>query len=619
MNFFLGGVMSSKNWICLVITLSVMIALGGCVPKQTKTAQQPVTTVVRTETEIITPVVTGRSMMKSNVREVASSRSNIVDVIPKGTQVELTGKNGNWYRVKRLDGTGTPGFVYHKLITLDFGNYLGTRGQNKEQAIVYNSPSRADATALKLAPRTGFDIIGFENGYYKIRGEYFEGYLDSLVCVADPTTPIAKSRTVTVTSPAQPSAKASASTSQKSATKSGSSSDPMAGFFGMFNSTPKKKTETASKSTATTKKNKTSFRSSTKKSTKVKKQKSGTPSAGEALIGSIFTALLTPQASSNNAVPVQSENDAYKQILKSLDTGKELAKQTVEIREQMLTALNETRALQGLVGATVAAMNSNYKLAAETARGVNTTGMKKISIKAFIKDLSYEPTDSIESASVKIAQNGKMLKTLETQIKTEADSFSQLNSQQLQNMDSIIGSFSTNLHASNALYDFSIDKSSNVITGIDRALQAYDAKAGQLAVEATKQAGIIALATTELVGLISNAQNNPIGALTALPRMIEVQQELTTLTGLFSDFQADYDYIENNSALISQQGKEISRIIMTARRKNTQVTTILESYFKNKMALSSRLKSKLSQQAEAGYKDVEKKASSVALGEDLLD
>ncbi|CCO25182.1 SH3 domain-containing protein [Maridesulfovibrio hydrothermalis] len=591
--------MSLRIWSYFAITLCLITS--GCIPKNTKRAQEPpVHTAVRTETIVITPIVTGTSLMKSNVREVASSKSDIVDVLPKGTQVELTGKNGNWYHVKRINSQAKSGFVYHKLIALDFDNYLGTKGKNKQSALVYNAPSEKAKTAIKIMARTPFDIVGYENGFYKVKGEHFKGYLKADLCVADPSSAIAKTKTVTISS--------SGNTGKIQKIKNGQYAVP-----------PQK--AQSSKKYASKKTSKTKFRSSSsssKKRTAIKKRSSSEPNAAATLFGAFASALLGG-GSQNRAVRPQSQNDALKDILKSISAGKELAQQTVKIREQMLGALNETRALQSLIGATVAAMNTNYKIAEQTARGVSSTGMKKISIKAFIQDLSYEPTESIESAAVKIAQNGKRLKALESRIKSEADTFSQLNSQQLQNMDSIIDSFSTNLHASNALYDFSIAKSNNVILRIDRAVTAYDEKAGPMAAEATKQAGIIALATAQLVSQISNAQSNPLGALTALPRLMEIQEELTTLSGLFQDFQADYEYIENNSAIISKQGQDISRIIMTARRKNTQITTMLESYYQKKLSLSKRLKSKLARQTESGYKTVEKKASSVALAEDLLD
>ncbi|WP_432735653.1 SH3 domain-containing protein [Maridesulfovibrio sp. FT414] len=574
---------------CIALSIAACILAAGCVPKQNSAIQQqaPVQTAVRTETVVITPLVTATAQSRSNVREVSSSKSNVVDILAEGTQIEITGRNGNWYKVKRTDGTGASGFVYHKLITLDFGNYLGTRGFNKEKATVYDAPDKSRRTPLDLPAQSQFDIVGYENGFYQVKGENFDGWIASEICVADPLAPIAKTKTITV------ACKDGTATVQK--TVSGKQ---------VATAQPEKKS---------------SFKSSTKsKTTTTKKKASADSGVGAALFGAFASALLGG-GGQQHAVQPQSQNDAIKDILKSVSVGKELAQKTVEIREQMLTALNETRALQSLVGATVAAMNDNYKAAADTARGVSTTGMKKISIKAFIQDLSYEPTESIEGAAVKIAENGKMLNALENQIKSEAADFSNLNAQQIQNLDSIIDSFSNNLHASNAMYDLSIEKSNNVIVGIDRAITAYDEKAGPLAAEVTKQAGIVALATAELVGQISNAQNNPIGALTAIPRLIEIQEELTNLTTLFKDFQADYEYIENNSALITQQGKDISRIIMTARRKNTQVTTMLESYFQQKLALSSRLKEKLASQAASGFAEVEKKASSVALAEDMLD
>ncbi|HAS90464.1 MAG TPA: ligand-binding protein SH3 [Desulfovibrio sp.] len=586
--------MSSKVITSLIVSLTVCLLVAGCVPQKNTRQNQAVKTAVRTETVVVTPIVTGKALVKSNVREVSSSKASIVDILAQNTQVELIGKNGNWYKVKRMDGNGNPGFVYHKLINLDFSNYLGTRGRNKEKTVLYTAPDKKSPTVRILQPQTTFDILGIDNNFYRIKGEDFEGFAQTRVCVANPLSPIAKTETRTITTKIIPEDSGSPNVfSAKSQTAVAAK--------------PKKKIQP-----------RTSTR--TKKKTTVKKN-SGDPSAGAALFGAFASALLSggnANAATNN-VPVQSSNDQLKNILKSVSAGKELAAKTVEIREQMLQALNETRALQSLVGATVVAMNGNYKIAADTARGVSSTGMKKISIKAFIKDLSYEPTDSIEGAAVKIAQNGKMLRALESKIKSEAAEFSTLNDLQVQNLDSIIGSFSNNLHASNTLYDFSTDKANNVIIRIDRAITAYDEKAGPMAAEAAKQAGVIALATAELVSVISNAQNDPIQALTALPRMMEIQEELTNLTTLFADFQADYEYIEENSAVITQQGKDISKIIMTARRKNTQVTTLLESYYQKKLALSSRLKKQMASQTVQGFKTVEKKAASVALAEDLLD
>lgn len=184
--------MSAKVWCSLAITLSLLTA--GCIPQKNTSQKDPVLSTVRTETVVVTPIVTGKTTFKSNVREVSSSKADIVDVLPKGMQVELVGKNGNWYRVKRLNGTGKAGFVYHKLITLDFDNYLGTRGRNKQLAVLHDAPISTAQTPLKIAPQNNFDIIDFENGFYKIKGESFEGYVKSELCVADPNSPIAKTK-----------------------------------------------------------------------------------------------------------------------------------------------------------------------------------------------------------------------------------------------------------------------------------------------------------------------------------------------------------------------------------------------------------------------------------------
>ncbi len=572
----------------LIVCFTVCLLVAACVPKKTSQQNALVKTVQREETIVITPVVTGTALMKSNVREVSSSKADIVDIIPQNMQVELIGKNGNWYKIKRLDGSAKPGFVYHKLINLDFGNYLGTQGRNKEKTVVYAEPSAKSVTVRVLRPQTNFDIIGIENDFYHIRGAGFEGYAYTKACVADPLSPIARTETRIFTDqvPCAP-------VEQKVAA-----------------ARPKKK------------KIQPRLNTTTKKKTTVKKRNSADNQAAMAIFGAFAQALLTGGSGGQQNMqsqPQKSTNDNIIDIMKNLDNSKELARKTVEIREEMLSALNETRALQSLVGATVSAMNQNYKAAVDTARGVTSTGMKKISIKAFIKDLSYEPTDSIEGAAVKIAENGKALKALETRIKTEADDFSNLNSQQLQNLDSIIGSFSTNLHASNALYDMSMDKSGNIILSIDRALGSYAEKGQQMSDEVARQLTIIGLSIAELVEQIGNAQNNPVAAIAALPRLVETMEQFETMQSLFNDFEQDFNYIEQNSVLIARQGKNIAGTIMTARRKNTQITTMLESYYRQKMELSNKLKRKLVDQAASGFKQVEEKAASVALAEDMLD
>ncbi|WP_415718399.1 SH3 domain-containing protein [Maridesulfovibrio sp.] len=568
----------------LIVSFIVCLIVTACVPKKTNQTAV-VETIRKQETVIIAPVVTGTALMRSNVREVSSSEADIVDIIPKNMQVELIGKNGNWYRIKRMNGAGRPGFVYHKLINLDFGNYLGTQGCNKEKTVVFESPNDKSPTVRVIQPQTKFDIIGIENGFYHIRGADFEGYAYTKVCVADPLSPIAKTETKILTT--------------------------------QVSGTPAEQKIAAAK--IEKKKIQPRFNTTTKKNT-VKKRSSGDNQAAMAIFGAFAQALLTGGGGQQNMTqPHKTTNDNIIDILKTLDNSKELAKKTVEIREDMLSALNETRALQSLVGATVSAMNQNYKAAIDTAQGVSSTGMKKISIKAFIKDLAYEPTDSIEGAAVKIAENGRALKTLETSIKSEADNFANLNSQQIQNLDSIISSFSTNLHASNALYDMSMNKSANIILSIDRALGAYAEKGRQMNEEVTKQLTIIGLSIAELVTQISNAQNNPVGAIAAIPRLIDTMDQFETMQTLFNDFEKDFNYIEENSVLIAKQGKNIAGTIMTARRKNTQVTTMLESYYRQKMELSSRLKEKLVHQAADGFKQVEEKAASVALAEDMLD
>ncbi len=566
---------------CLLISASLLFS--GCIPTKKPSPHDSVQPQVQTQSVIIAPIVTGASVFKSNVRAQASSKSKIVDVLQKGSQVEIIGKHKNWYQVRRTDNKGSSGYVFHKLIHLDFENYLGTKGRNKDFVSIHNAPSATSATVLKIKPSTTFDILGVESNFYKIKGDHFEGYVIADLCVADPSSPIAKTKIVNVK-----------------------------------DCTPVNKTSSLKSSTTTAKTTtKSSYYKPSKKKVTTTKKHSGSDSALN-LFGA-FASAFTGGSIKKGAAPAQNSDDALKEIIGSINTSKELAKTTIAIREQMLTSLNETRALQSLIGKTVSAMNQNFKTASDTARGISSTGMKKISIKAFINDLSYEPTTSIESASVKIAENGRMLKNLATQIKTEADSFSKLNANQIQNMDSIIRDFSNNIHASNAMYDFSINKSNKVILGIDRAIMAFEEKAGPLTVEASKQLGILAISASQLVAQLSNVQSNPFAALSAIPRIMEIQEQVTDLTSLLSDFNEDYEYIEKNSSIISKQGMDINSILMTARRKNTQVTTMLESYYAKKLKLSERLQNTYAKQAEEGFKVIEKKAESVALAEDALD
>ena len=89
--------MSSRVISNLIVSLTVCLLVAGCVPKQNTRQNQAVKTAVRTETVVVTPIVTGKALVKSNVREVSSSKADIVDILAKNTQVELIGKNDNWY------------------------------------------------------------------------------------------------------------------------------------------------------------------------------------------------------------------------------------------------------------------------------------------------------------------------------------------------------------------------------------------------------------------------------------------------------------------------------------------------------------------------------------------
>ncbi|WP_051295069.1 SH3 domain-containing protein [Maridesulfovibrio bastinii] len=569
--------------------LCLTFMLAGC-PKQPHTLEKPVVT---QKTITMTPVMTGFTKSVCNVRSKATSKSSKVTTLANKTKIIVTGKHGNWYQIKRESDDGALGYIYYKLIHLDFQSYVSIAGHNTKKATIFSESSSNSPKIRSLAPSTELYLIGLENNYYKVKGQDFTGYISADLCIANPGT--AHGRTIVVDLkeevPVKKQNKIAHSKSNSKPVKavstpgtSGSSSgdavaDAVGGFFGaVFGTTDNNSTQKTADTTKTA-------------------QKGGAANAKDGK---------------------EKPKDSVEQILDQLDTAKQLAKKTQEIRKEMLSSLSQTRALQSVVGTTIATMDENLKLASRTAKGVECTGMKKIDVQAFVNDISYDPTSTIESASVKIADNGKMLSMLETKIKSEAADFSKLNNQQLKSMNSIIGAFSNNIHASNSLYQFSMDKSGDIILSIDRAINSYKDKAGPLTIEATKQIAILSLISAQIAAQISQLQSNPWLAITLLGELKMVSTQVPELIGLFKDFVADYNYIESNSGIITEQSKKINSVIMTARRKNSQITTQLEKYYKKKLALSKRLKKSFARKSSASFKDASAKAGKESFTEEEL-
>ena len=226
--------------------------------------------------------------------------------------------------------------------------------------MIHDTPSSKSKTVLKISPQTTFDIIGYKNGFYQVHGDSFEGYIQSDLCIADPSSPIAKTNTVTIKSTISDNkVKITKKTGNKSvhSTKKSAGNDAVAAIFGSLFGVKQATPEQKKKAEQLTAEHQ-------------KAAKAGNGSFFDNLVNGLDNA---SKANGNNPNSLES-------ILKKLDQSKELAEQTIKIREQMLKALNETKALQGLVGATISAMNNDYKAATDTAQGVCSTGMKKISI-----------------------------------------------------------------------------------------------------------------------------------------------------------------------------------------------------------------------------------------------
>ncbi len=69
---------------------------------------------VTTKTAVLEAVESLTTLKRANIRDKASTNSNVLKTLPPGTRVEQLGKSGEWFRVRYLDITG---YIHEDLLS----------------------------------------------------------------------------------------------------------------------------------------------------------------------------------------------------------------------------------------------------------------------------------------------------------------------------------------------------------------------------------------------------------------------------------------------------------------------------------------------------------------------
>lgn len=93
------------KYICLILTVAVLLTAVGCTAAQNDTAVTTTnTTTVKTTTSLPQfGYITADSM---RVRGEANLKAEVIGGINFGEKVEILGKTGDWYQIRFGDGVG---------------------------------------------------------------------------------------------------------------------------------------------------------------------------------------------------------------------------------------------------------------------------------------------------------------------------------------------------------------------------------------------------------------------------------------------------------------------------------------------------------------------------------
>ena len=128
----------------------------------------------RAETRMIGSVSGGSLKLRSTT---STSADNVVGSYSSGTQVNILSESGSWYFV---EVNGQFGYMMSKYIKVSTEyEHMGWGIVEEENAVinVFSSPDISSKVMYKCLCGARFEIVGHENGWYRVRSGHDFGYI----------------------------------------------------------------------------------------------------------------------------------------------------------------------------------------------------------------------------------------------------------------------------------------------------------------------------------------------------------------------------------------------------------------------------------------------------------
>ena len=128
----------------------------------------------RAETRMIGSVSGGSLKLRSTT---STSADNVVGSYSSGTQVNILSESGNWYFV---EVNGQFGYMMSKYIKVSTEyEHMGWGIVEEENAVinVFSAPDPSSKVMYKCLCGARFEIVGHENGWYRVRSGHDFGYI----------------------------------------------------------------------------------------------------------------------------------------------------------------------------------------------------------------------------------------------------------------------------------------------------------------------------------------------------------------------------------------------------------------------------------------------------------
>lgn len=174
----------SGNWYAVSYNGKTGYVCADYMKVTSSAASSSASTATATESVSGTGTITGSSV---RMRSGAGTNYSILATFAKGTQVQVTGKTGNWYAIKYDGKSGYVSADYLKLIEAAAAtapaNNTSTSSTGKTGAVIGTS------VRMRSGPGTNYDTLGYysngvtmnvlgsENGWYKVSYNGKTGYI----------------------------------------------------------------------------------------------------------------------------------------------------------------------------------------------------------------------------------------------------------------------------------------------------------------------------------------------------------------------------------------------------------------------------------------------------------